>query len=253
MTMTTGDALGHALRGAQHLPQPELAPLQRLLVVGAGGTLGSAVLAEALVPGRFAQVQALVAEELTSVVRGFVPLRRQDLARGGLAASAVLVFERQRHSNGRDDAFVMPAPHELLPLAQALHTHGVQRLVVVVPHAPALLPQALAQGFASLDEGAVAALGFSHLVFLRAAQAAGARGAAGSRLQRFAAWWLSQLGWMVPQRQQALRAAALARAVVALAQVLPQQPAGTRVVAPELLWQWTQERADGEVPQTPRL
>jgi hypothetical protein len=44
----------------------------------------------------------------------------------------------------------------------------------------------------------------------------------------------------VPQRQQALRAVALARAVVELLRVLPQQPAGTRVIAPEVLWQWTQ-------------
>jgi hypothetical protein len=231
--------LNEALRGAQHLPRPALAPLQSLLVIGAGGALGSAVMAEALVPGRFAQVQALVAEPVASAVRGFVPLAREALSRGDLPDAAVLVFERERHSNGRDDAFVMPEPHELLPLAQTLHERGVRRLVVVVPHAPALLPQALAQGLATLDETAVAALGFSHLVFLRAAQAARFV-ATGSRLQRFAAWWLSQLAWMVPQRQQALRAVALARAVVELLRVLPQQPAGTRVIAPEVLWQWTQ-------------
>lgn len=231
-------SLTEALRGAQHAPRSELAPLQRLLVVGAGGALGSAVLAEALVPGRFAEVQALVAEELTSVVRGFVPLQAASLAHTPLPAAAVLVFERRRHSNGRDDAFVMPEPEELLPLARTLHAGGVQRLVVVVPHAPALLPQALAQGLATLDEGAVAALGFSHLVFLRTAQAQRAEPSRG--LRRFAAWWLSQLAWMVPQRQQALRAVALARCVGELLQALPQLPGGTRVIAPETLWQWTQ-------------
>lgn len=244
-------SLTEALRGAQHAPRSELAPLQRLLVVGAGGALGSAVLAEALVPGRFAEVQALVAEALTSVVRGFVPVRADALAQTALPAAAVLVFERRRHSNGRDDAFVMPEPQELLPLARTLHAGGVQRLVVVVPHAPALLPQALAQGFASLDEGAVAALGFSHLVFLRAAQAK--PGAQHRGLRRFAAWWLSQLAWMVPQRQQALRAVALARCVAELLRALPQLPPGTRVVAPETLWQWTQADASAEADKAPPL
>lgn len=244
-------SLTEALRGAQHAPRSELAPLQRLLVVGAGGALGSAVLAEALVPGRFAEVQALVAEELTSVVRGFVPLQAASLAHTPLPAAAVLVFERRRHSNGRDDAFVMPEPEELLPLARTLHAGGVQRLVVVVPHAPALLPQALAQGLATLDEGAVAALGFSHLVFLRAAQAQRAEPSRG--LRRFAAWWLSQLAWMVPQRQQALRAVALARCVGELLQALPQLPGGTRVIAPETLWQWTQGEDAALAGKTPPL
>jgi hypothetical protein len=242
--------LNEALRGAQHLPRPELAPMTSLLVIGAGGALGSAVMAEALVPGRFAQVQALVAEPVASAVRGFVPLQRAELDRADPADAAVLVFERERHSNGRDDAFVMPEPHELLPLAQALHRRGVLRLVVVVPHAPALLPQALAQGLATLDETAVAALGFSHLVFLRAAQAS-RHVATGSRLQRFATWWLSQLAWMVPQRQQALRAVALGRAVVELLRALPQQPPGTRVIAPEVLWQWTQAQAGPDAPPPP--
>lgn len=244
-------SLTEALRGAQHAPRSELAPRQRLLVVGAGGALGSAVLAEALVPGRFAEVQALVAEELTSVVRGFVPLQAAALAHTPLPAAAVLVFERRRHSNGRDDAFVMPEPEELLPLARTLHAGGVQRLVVVVPHAPALLPQALAQGFATLDEGAVAALGFSHLVFLRAAQTQRAEPSRG--LRRFAAWWLSQLAWMVPQRQQALRAVALARCVGELLQALPQLPGGTRVIAPDTLWQWTQGEDAALAGKTPPL
>jgi hypothetical protein len=238
------ETLSQALRGAQHLPQPELRPRERLLVVGAGGTLGSAVLAEALVPGRFGQVQALVTEALTSIVRGFVPVPSHALASSELAPNAVLVFERQRHSNGRDDAFLLPEVQQLLPLARTLRQRGVLRLVVVVPHAPALLPQALAHGFASLEEGEVAAVGFSHLVFLRAAQGAGAVQARG--LQRFVAWWLSQLSWMVPQRQQSLRAVALARCVVQLLEVLPQLPAGTRVVAPEVLWQWSQEGAQAK-------
>ena len=40
----------------------------------------------------------------------------------------------------------------------------------LLPHAPALLPQSLRAGLASLDEQALAALGFEHLVFVRPAQ-----------------------------------------------------------------------------------
>ena len=237
------DTLQQALRGAQHQATAQtLVPVLPLLLLGAGGKLGSAVLAEALVAGRFLRVLALVAEPLASAVRGFEPLPLQALhAAGGLPApAAVIVFERQRHSNGRDDAFVQPDPADLLPLARALHQRGVRRLLVVVPHAPALLPQALSHGLASLDEGAVAALGFEHLVFLRAAQTLHSR-ARGSLLQRFAFWWLQQLSWMVPPRQQPLRAQALARCVVDLMRGLPTLPQGTRVIAPEQLWQWTNQ------------
>ena len=105
---------------------------------------------------------------------------------------------------------------------------------------PLLLPQPLSRGLASLDEGAVAALGFEHLVFVRAAQTL-QTSTPGSRLQRFALWWLQQLSWMVPPQQQPLRAAALARCVVQLVRGLPALPQGTRVIAPEQLWQWTQQ------------
>lgn len=233
-----------ALRGAQHHGPAPVQPLGRLLVVGGGGTLGSAVLAEALVAGRFAQVLALVAEPISSAMRGFVPLDVAALARGesGGADAAVLVLERQRHSNGRDDAFAQVQLNDLLTLAQQLRHSGVKRLIVVVPHAPALMPQALAHGLASLDEAAVAALGFEHLLLLRTAQQQTA--SAPSRgLARFAAWWLSQLSWMVPQRQQSLRAVALARCVVQLARALPQAAPGTRVIAPETLWLWSQSEA----------
>ena len=237
------DTLGQALRGAHHRAAP-LPAMQALLVAGGGGALGSAVLAEALVAGRFLHVQALVTELLASTVRAFQPVTQAALTGIGaaLAPTAVIVLERERHSNGRDEAFVQPAPADLLPLARRLHASGVRRLLVVVPHAPALLPQALAHGLASLDEAAVAALGFEHLVLLRAAQSTVAP-ADGSRLQRFARWWLSQLSWMVPQRQQPLRAVTLARCVVHLARLLPALPAGSRVIAPETLWQWAQHEA----------
>jgi len=234
-----------ALQGAQlAAPTASIVPLSTLLVLGGGGTLGSALLSEALVAGRFARVQALVEQPLASALRAFVPLPLDRMqAPGGLGAeSALIVFERARHSNGRDAAFVQPSPADLLPLAQRLQAGGVRRLVVVLPHAPALLPQALRHGLASLDEGAVAGLGFEHLVFVRAAQH-GRSPAAASWLGRVAGWWLSQLRYMVPQHEQPVRAVALARCVVQLLQLLPAAPRGTRVLAPETLWQAAQNEA----------
>lgn len=234
------ERITQALRGAQQGPVATALPrLQQALVLGGGGTLGSALLAEALVAGRFQRVTAVTAGPLTSAMRGLHTLDATALLHGAAPLQAdvgFVVFERARHSNGRDDAFLAPEPEQLPALAQALHARGLRRLLVVVPHAPALLPQALAHGFASQAEGEVAALGFEQLVFLRAAQSATAR-ATGPLLQRFAAWWLAQLHWMVPQREQPVRAVTLAGVVVQLALLLPRATPGTRVLPPDVLWQ----------------
>lgn len=236
------DPLTQALRGAA---APAAVPKPRptsALVLGAGGHLGSAVLNEAL-GGGFARVLALVGEPVASALRGFVPLDRQELGLGAIGAeTAFIVFERERYSRGRDDAFVRPEPHELLPLARVLVEGGVRRLLVLVPHAPAMLPGALRVGFASSDEAAVAALGFEQLVFLRPAQDTytdpSLRG-----MQRFAAWWLSNLRWMVPQQQQAVRVVRIAALAVQLARLLPAAAPGTRVLPPEVLWRAAQPDA----------
>jgi hypothetical protein len=216
-----------------------------VLVLGAGGRLGSALLAEALVAGRFASVQAGVAAPLASTLRSLVPLPCERLtAPGALGAStAFVVFDRQRFSNGRDDAFVMPRPPQLPALARRLRDGGVRRVLVLVPHASSMLPQALGAGLATRDEAEVAALGFEHLVLLRPSQDVAAAGAAG-RLARFAQWWLAQLRWMVPQREQPLRAALLARVAVQVARSLPHAAPGTHVLPQSLLWQLAQD-ADG--------
>lgn len=233
----------HGAAGAGLLP-PEPA-----LVLGAGGRLGAALLAEALVAGRFAAVRAWVAAPLTSTLRGLGVLTQGEFAAAGplQATTAFVVFERERFSHGRDEAFVMPDATDLVALATRLRAGGVRRLLVVLPHASSMLPEALSRGLATHDEAAVAALGFEHLVFVRPAQDA-ARSRGGRWPERFARWWLSQLRWMVPAREQPLRAAVLARWVVALAQRLPAAAAGTYVV-PQA---WLSQLAHGDRPQAGR-
>lgn len=219
------------------------ARLQSALVLGAGGTLGAALLAQALVAGRFQRVRAAICGPLTSAVRGLDPWTArgpQDTQSGLEAELAFIVFERGRAANGRDDSFLTPAPADLLAWARTLRGLGATRLLVVLPHSPSLLPKALEQGFGSLAEAAVAALGWQHLVFVKpsrpAAEGGGQEARPASGLQRFAHWWLSQLSWMVPQQEQPLRAAQLAGLVVQLARLLPQAPPGIRVVPQALLW-----------------
>jgi hypothetical protein len=260
-TVRPMDALTQALRGAVAAPRMAPARADVLLVVGGGGVLGSALLARALGSGRFGRVQALVAKDLASALRGFEPLPEAALGGALRADTAVIVFERMRRSNGRDEAFVQPQPEQLAELAAQLRAGGVRRLLVLVPHAPALLPQALKVGLATLDEGRVAALGFEQLLFVRAAQA-GAGSAALGWAQRLAAVWLAQLAWMVPQREQPVRAQRVAELAVELAWRLEYAAPATRVLAPELLWQAAQAGdggallgawLDGEPPPPPSV
>lgn len=230
----------HTALAAAAAPPLSAAPTsrRRVLVVGGGGRLGSAVLESVLAEHRFERVGVLALPPLNSTLRRLHPVAPEPAALAAFAAdTALLVFDSERHVNGREARFVHPRPADLLPLAQQLLAAGVRRLVVVVPHQPALLPGALRAGLASLDETAVAALGLSHLVFMRMAQT-GSAAASGSALQRLAIGLLSQLHWMLPQREQPLRAVQVARFVAELALALGAAPVGTRVLGPEGLWDW---------------
>jgi hypothetical protein len=237
----SSSALQQAMRGAA-APAPRVAVAEGpvALVVGAAGVLGAAVLAELLGRGRHRRVLALTERELASTLPGLVPLPAQELATTAQlqGATVLLVFERQRHSNGRDEAFVRPPPEALLPLAREAAKAGARRLMVVVPHAPALLPGALKAGFASHDEAALATLGFDQVLLLRTAQGAGAP--VGSGMERFAHWWLSQMRWMVPEREQAVRSVRLAALVAELATLLPLAGPLHRVLPPEVVAQAAQ-------------
>ena len=257
--------LNHALRAGRSSPGASAAA-PTVLVAGGGGTLGSAVL-EALLGGRrFAHVKVLATRALTTAMHGLEPVMvdafdgtAAEPPGAALADIAVLVFDRERHANGRELAFVRPQPHDLPMLARWLYARGTRRLIVVLPHSPATLPDALKHGLANLDEHAVAALGFDHLVFVRSAQKPGSARAT-QWLQRLADGVLAQMQMMVATPDQPVRAAKVAQFVLELAAQLPASSPGTRVAPPELVWQAAQLRdaeslvrawlARGEVPTT---
>ncbi len=229
-----------ALR-AGHAPAPPPAPRPSVLVAGGGGALGAEVLEQLLASRAFAHVRVLVTQAFSATMQGLEPLHAETLATAGTPVGeiGVVVFDRERRANGREAAFLRPRPDELPALAQRLLARGVRHLVVLLPHDAALLPQALKVGLANLDEQAVAALGFEHLVFMRSAQAPSAdAGSAG--LQRLADLVLAQLRLMTPQALQPARAQKVAALAVALARALPASPPGTRVLAPEQVWQAAQ-------------
>jgi hypothetical protein len=231
-------ALGAANRPVPRTPQHS----RKVLVAGGGGALGSAVLERVLAEHRFAAVGVLADAALNPTMRRLRPVAATEAGLAAFAAdTALVVYDRERLANGREAAFWRPDPAALPTLATQLRQAGVQTLVVVVPHSPALLPAALMQGLAGLDESAVAALDFPHLVFMRMAQAAGVGAAGrGSAPQRLAGWMLSQLSWMVPQRQQPVRMATVASVAVDLARQLPLASPGTRVLPAECLWRAAQ-------------
>lgn len=210
-----------------------------LLVAGATGALGSEVLRRLAGSGRFAQAQVLAREPMSTALAqvAIVLAGGVDIAVWPACPApvhtGVVMFEPPRLYHDRERALWTPEPAQLLALAQWLRRCGAQTLVVVLPHAQGSLPQALREGLASIDEHAVAALGFDRVLLLRSAQKP--RPPAGRpALERLAAWMLSVLAYMIPASSMPVRPTRLAEFVEAALRVLPP---GTHVAAPELLWQ----------------
>ena len=241
--------LNDALHAGRAKPSRSPAPpTTSALVVGGGGALGSAVLEALLARRRSTAVRVLATRALSTAMQGLQPVvvtsfdAPVDAATAvPLADTALIVYDRARHANGREAAFVRPAPDELASIARWLHERGVRRLIVVLPHTPAGLPEALKRGLANLDEHAVSALGFEHLVFVRSAQAP-ADDRAARWMERLANGLLAQLRIMVATTNQPVRARKVAQFVAELAAQLPASRAGTRVAPPELVWHAAQLR-----------
>jgi hypothetical protein len=214
-----------------------------LLIAGATGVLGNAVLQRLVGTHRFAHTQVLAREPMQQgmrmvslqVVSGAVAQWAEPAAAQHCDV-ALVMFEPPRMFYERERALWTPAPQELPALAAWLRKAGASTLVVVMPHAQGTLPDALKQGLANLDEQAVASLGFERLIMMRSAQKpASARQS--HPLQALAQWMLSIFKYMVPSQEQPVRASKLSELVDAL---LMHTPAGIHVFAPEEIWQWAQ-------------
>ncbi|MFG5410141.1 hypothetical protein ABXN37_21080 [Piscinibacter sakaiensis] len=180
-------------------------------------------------------MRVLVEQPLAAHLRGLEPLRWQGAATAlpdGPLTTAVLVLDRGRHANVLLDWLK-------LLVAEDIPLEVLQSKDEKVTLQATALPQALRHGLASLDEQAVAALGFERLVFMRPAQAGAAERAARAP-ERLAQWLLSQLRVMVPQREQPVRAAKVAAFAAELAHGLANAPPGTRVVPAEQVWEAAQ-------------
>lgn len=228
---TVHDALRGALR-----PGPVTTPLGPALVLGAGGWLGAALLAQVLAGG-FERVGAWVRQPMASTHRGLVAVDDALLARPSEAqreawtgATAFLVLERPGLVGARDAVFSAPQSGELVTLAKQLRALGVRRLAVVLPHAANSLPEALRHGFADADELALSTLGFEQLLLVRSSRDAAGLPPGTPWWDRLAAAWWAQLRWIVPDAERPLRSVALARVVVVAMRLLRDAPPGVRVL-----------------------
>jgi hypothetical protein len=212
----------------------------RLLIAGAAGALGNEVLRRLVGCDAYAATQVLAREPITDGLRGVqtrvVP--SDDPQEWPLAAAdvGVVLFDPPRMFYDRERALRTPAPGQLLALARWLRASGVRTIAVVLPHAPGRLPEAIKRGLGSLDEQAVAGLGFERFLLLRSAQRPG-EVEQRSAPARLAHWMLGIFKYMIPSSEQPVRAVKVAQLLSA---ALRHAPPGIHVAAPELVWQAAQ-------------
>jgi hypothetical protein len=132
----------------------------------------------------------------------------------------------------RERALWTPAPEQLPALAAWLKSSGVQTLAIVLPHAQGSLPESLKRGLASLNEQALASIGFDRLIIVRSAQKPVAL-IKKHPLEKLAQWMLGIFQFMVPSSEQPVRPTKLAQMVDALLQTTPS---GITVLAQEEVW-----------------
>lgn len=221
--------------------QPMASPRKpRLLIAGATGALGNEVLRRLVGLQRFQDTQVLAREPMTAglqrVAVVVVPSDKPAQWPPGSADTGVILFEPPRLFHDRERALWTPGPEQLPALARWMRASGVSTLAVVLPHVQGRMPEALKRGLASLDEQAVAALGFQRLLLIRSAQKPGPPATPGI-LPALAHWMLSVFKYMVPSSEQPVRSVKLAEF---LALALQLAPAGIHVAAPELVWRAAQ-------------
>lgn len=230
-----------ALAASQHLVPKAKRQVGAVLVAGGGGKLGGEVvrrLVAAVSLGRYRHVALMATEDfhaamagvkvlpVTPVVADWLPLKPKESK--DQIQTAVVMFEPPRMFYARERTIWTPHPSELPALAKWLHASCIRHLVVVLPHQPGMLPAALQQGLASLDEQMVTTLGFERVIFMRMAQTDIAAKPA-NFAERVANWMLGIGKYMIPANQTPLRITQIAKLVE---QVLQTAPAGNFVIPP---------------------
>jgi len=221
----------------------------RLVIAGATGALGNEVLRRLVGLQQFDSTQVLAREPIKTGLRGVAATVMPPGSPAGWpllpADTGLILFDPPRLFHDRERALWTPRPEDLLEVAGWMRRSGVTTLAVVLPHAQGRLPEALKRGLASLDEQAVAALGFERLLYVRSARKAGAASSPGF-LPAVARWMLSTLKYMIPSSEQPVRAAKVAQFVAAALQLAP---AGIHIAAPELVWRAAQGDLDAQLRQ----
>lgn len=229
-------------------PVPGAPTRPRLVIAGATGALGNELLRRLVGLQQFSAAQVLAREPIRAGLRGVgvtvVPSEVPQDWPAGAADVGLVLFDPPRLFYDRERALWTPTPGQLPAVAGWMRRSGVSTLAVVLPHAQGRLPEALKRGLASLDEHAVAALGFERLLIVRSARkpvAAASRGF----LQATADWMLSVTKYMVPSSEQPVRALKVAELVTVALQLAPP---GIHIAAPEMVWR----AAQGEMRQAVR-
>lgn len=243
------------LRGHHHLVSGQDAP-PVLLMAGATGALGNAVLQRLTGSPRYPSVDVLAREAIRPGLRSVrIAVREGERIADWPLLSAdtgIVLFDPPRLHYQRERALWTPKPEQLPDLATWMQRCGVKTMAIVLPHDQGRLPRALQQGLANLDEQAVAALGFDRLLIVRSAVKPAAP-AARNLWQRLANLVLSGLAYMLPHSQSPVRASKVAE-LVDLA--LREMPPGIHIAPAELVWRCSQSAVPTVVqawlkPQSP--
>ena len=232
MTIDPALALGAAVAPVR--PDRPVAAARRVLVAGAVGRLGEAVLTALLGRGAHAQVLAHAEQPIAIGVRGLA-LAVGD-AWPAIDEAVLVVTEHdedgrpQRSFLGRDVAFAALPAAALPAAARRAVQAGARRLVVVHPLPAWQQLSAFHRGLVGEAELAFAALPVQALVVMRPVARGGAAG--GGWLQRFVRAYLSVQLLMLPRSLPALTSESVARAAV---RQLAEAPDGVTVIGAEAI------------------
>lgn len=236
-----GDGAFQALQAAARDAPGAPTAKPRLVIAGATGVLGNEVLRRLVGLHRFSATQVLAREPVTTGLRGvgttLVPPDDPSDWPVGAADTGIVLFDPPRLFYDRERPLWTPTPEQLPALAGWMRRSGVSTLAIVLPHVQGRLPDALKRGLASLDEHAVARLGFERLLVVRSAQKAPDPASRGL-LPGVAHWMLSVFKYMIPSSEQPVRSVKVAEFVAAALQLAPP---GIHVAAPETVWRAAQE------------